>query len=184
MIVEEEYRTQFVLTDLTTKIFRKSLRLGAEYNIVTNQDILFHIEVWNFIPSIIIGFVTFQQACLPEDPMFCTRVSVNVSYPFNYHRPSFNQVSGEARISNYEACDEDWPQTDINCQVVFLEDFFAVDADGDTVTYSIVPPSDLFRISDERDLSSLYYRGVGLSQDVTIPLLIQVAVLSMFLKVV
>ena len=108
--------------------------------------------------------------------MMCTRISVNVSYPFNYHRPQFNGISGEARIYNYEACDPQQPQTDINCQLVFLEDFFAVDSDGDTVTYSLVPTSNLFEMSDHRDLSSLFYRGLGISQETTIPLLIQVSV--------
>ena len=106
--------------------------------------------------------------------MVCTRASVNVTYPFNYNRPRFNEISGEARVHNYESCDRERPEDDINCQVVFLKEFFAVDADGDTVTYSIVPPSNLFEISDKRDLSSLFYRGEGLSQETSIPLLIQV----------
>ena len=113
--------------------------------------------------------------------MQCSRVSVNVTYPFNYHRPEFNQISGEARVVDYEACDPYQSQTDINCQVVFSKDFFAEDADGDTVTYTVIPPSSLFEISDERDLSSLFYLGMGLSQETTIPLLIKVSVfISMF----
>ena len=99
-----------------------------------------------------------------------------MSYPFNYHRPEFNEVTGEARIVDYEACDPNQSQTDINCQVVFIKDFFAEDADGDTITYSVSPPSALFEISDERDLSSLFYRGMGLVQETTIPLLIKVSV--------
>ena len=44
-IVEEEYQNQFVFSDIVTKVARKSLKLSDEYNIVTNQDILFHVEV-------------------------------------------------------------------------------------------------------------------------------------------
>ena len=126
---------------------------------------------------------TAMPTCLPEDPVQCSRVSVNVSYPFNYHRPEFNEVTGEARIVDYEACDPNQSQTDINCQVVFIKDFFAEDADGDTITYSVSPPSALFEISDERDWSSLFYRGMGLVQETTIPLLIKVSVfISMIFK--
>ena len=44
-IVEEEYQNQFVFSDIVTKVARKSLTLSEQYNIVTNQDILFHVEV-------------------------------------------------------------------------------------------------------------------------------------------
>ena len=44
-IVEEEYQNQFLFSDIVTKVARKSLKLSDEYNIVTNQDILFHVEV-------------------------------------------------------------------------------------------------------------------------------------------
>lgn len=44
-IVEEEYQNQFVFSDLVTKVSRKSLKLSPQYNIVTNQDIVFHVKV-------------------------------------------------------------------------------------------------------------------------------------------
>ena len=44
-IVEEEFRSQFEFSNLPTKISRKVLRLSSGYNIVTNQDIVFHVEV-------------------------------------------------------------------------------------------------------------------------------------------
>ena len=98
-----------------------------------------------------------------------------VTYPFNNHRPQFNNIAGEAAVNNAEECDEDEdPESDSSCQVEFSTDFFAEDKDGDTVSYMIIPPSHLFGIRDEKNLSSLYYRGAGISQDTNIPLLIQV----------
>ena len=44
-IVEEEYRHQFEFSDIVTKVSRKGLKLSQEYNIVTNEDIIFHVEV-------------------------------------------------------------------------------------------------------------------------------------------
>ena len=99
---------------------------------------------------------------------------MNVTYPFNNYRPQFNDIAGEAAINNADECDEQNPESDSNCQVEFSADFFAEDGDGDTVSYKIIPPSHLFGIRDDRKLSSLYYRGVGVSQDTNIPLLIQV----------
>jgi len=155
-IVEEEYRSQFDFDPLVNKVARKSLKLSQNYNIVTNQDIIFHVE-----------------ACLPEDPTICTRVQVSITYPFNHHRPQFNDIAGSAAINNAEECDEQDPESDSSCQVEFSTDFFAEDKDGDTVSYKIIPPSHLFGIRDDRNLSSLYYRGVGVSQATNIPLLIQ-----------
>ena len=99
---------------------------------------------------------------------------MTVTYPFNDHRPEFNNIAGEAVVNNAEECDEQDPESNSNCQVVFSTDFFAEDKDGDTVSYQIIPPSVLFGIRDAKNLSSLYYRGVGISQDTDIPLLIQV----------
>ena len=99
---------------------------------------------------------------------------MRITYPFNDHRPQFNDIAGSAAINNAEECDEQDPESDSSCQVEFSTDFFAEDKDGDTVTYKIIPPSHLFGIRDDRDLSSLYYRGVGVSQATNIPLLIQV----------
>merc|ERR1711874_527963 len=155
-IVEEEYQNQFVFADIVTKVARKSLKLSDDYNIVTNQDILFHVE-----------------ACLPENPSECRRVQVTVRYPFNSNRPEFNDIAGEAVIDNAEECDEQNPESDSSLQVEFSTDFYAEDKDGDTVTYEIIPPSHLFGIRDNKNLSTLYYRGVGVSQDTNIPLLIQ-----------
>ena len=101
-------------------------------------------------------------------------MEVTVTYPFNNHRPEFNNIAGEATVNNAEECDEVDPESNSNCQVEFSTDFFAEDKDGDTVSYKIIPPSHLFEIRDEKNLSSLYYRGVGVSQDTNIPLLIQV----------
>ena len=56
VIVEDQFRSQFVISNLTPPTIRKSLRLAPEYNIVTNQDILFHVEVWKFISLITNGF--------------------------------------------------------------------------------------------------------------------------------
>lgn len=44
-IVEEEYQDQIVFSDIVTKVARKSLKLSEQYNIVTNEDIIFHVEV-------------------------------------------------------------------------------------------------------------------------------------------
>ena len=44
-IVEEEFRSQFDFDPLVNKVARKSLKLSQQYNIVTNQDIIFHVEV-------------------------------------------------------------------------------------------------------------------------------------------
>lgn len=77
-------------------------------------------------------------------------------------------------ILDAETCSEQNPQEDENCQVVFSTPFFATDSDGDVVTYQIIPPSHVFDIKDNKDLSTLYYRGTGISQESSIPLLIQV----------
>ena len=81
-------------------------------------------------------------------------------------------------INDAEECDEQNPESDRNCQVEFSTDFFAEDKDGDTVSYQIIPPSHIFGIRDNKNLSTLYYRGVGVSQDTNIPLLIQVGYTS------
>ena len=99
---------------------------------------------------------------------------MNVSYPFNNHRPQFNDISGEGEINQADQCNEENPEKNPKCQVDFDQDFFATDGDGDTVTYKIIPPSLIFGIRDEKNLSSLFYRGVGISQDSSINLLIQV----------
>ena len=44
-IVEEEYQNQFEFSDIVTKVSRKGLKLSPQYNIVTNQDIIFHVKV-------------------------------------------------------------------------------------------------------------------------------------------
>jgi len=157
-IVEEEFRSQFEFSNLPTKISRKVLRLSSGYNIVTNQDIVFHVE-----------------ACTPEDPTHCTRVTLTLSYSFNGHRPQFNDIAGEAKILDAQSCSELTPTTDQNCQVVFSKPFFATDSDGDLVTYQIIPPSHVFEIADNTDLATLYYRGTGIIQQTSIPLLIQAA---------
>ena len=99
---------------------------------------------------------------------------MTVTYPFNNNRPEFNDIAGEAVINNAEECDDQNPESDSNCQVEFSTDFYAEDKDGDTVSYKIIPPSHLFGIRDNKDLSTLYYSGVGISQDTNVPLLIEV----------
>ena len=172
-IVEPEFRSQFELSSLT-KISQTALSLSPEYNIVTNQDIVFHIEVEAKHRFEDDYEEDFSQACLPEDDSQCTSVTVTLSYTFNSGRPQFNDIAGEATVRDAEACSEQNPQENENCQVEFIKPFFATDSDGDLVTYQIIPPSHVFDIKDNKDLSTLYYRGTGISQESSIPLLIQV----------
>lgn len=173
IIVEEEYRSQFVFDDLT-RISRKVLRLSQDYNIVTNQDIFFHVQVKVILKFSIKIKPSFHQACLPEDTSACKNVTVTVNYPFNSNRPQFNDISGEAKILDAEACSEQDSQMDEACQVDFSKPFFASDSDGDVVNYEIIPPSHIFGIGNSTDLATLYYKGTGISQETSIPLLIQV----------
>ena len=97
-----------------------------------------------------------------------------MTYPFNNHRPKFNDAFGSGTILDLELCSEDNPQSNPDCLVKFSNDFYATDDDGDTVSYLIVPPSLIFSIRDKTDLASLYYSGVGISEQTSLPLLIQV----------
>lgn len=64
------------------------------------------------------------------------------------------------------------------CRVKFDQVFEATDGDGDVIVYSVIPVTDVsasFGIEDNRDLSTLYYNGAGVSEGTTVQLLIQVA---------
>ena len=55
--------------------------------------------------------------------------------------------------------------------------FQASDADGDLIKYMILPITDYspnFDIANENDLSTLYYKGEGIVDGVSVNLLIQV----------
>ena len=67
-ILEEEYQDQFVFSDLGTKVSRTSLILSAQYNIVTNEDIIFHVEVEISTSSLYIFIITviFLPTGLPS----------------------------------------------------------------------------------------------------------------------
>lgn len=63
------------------------------------------------------------------------------------------------------------------CRVKFDQVFEATDGDGDVIIYSVIPVTDVsssFGIEDNTNLSTLYYKGAGVSDDTTVQLLIEV----------
>ena len=103
------------------------------------------------------------------DPIPGASGGVTITYDYNSAAPAFNLPEGKATIPDAETCSKP-------CKVVFEEEFTAIDSDG--VEYSVFPAhqyASSFTITDVRDLSTLSYTG-GVSQGVTINLVIEVQI--------
>jgi len=145
--LEGEYKDQFHLTQNLRAPDNRLITLVDNYNLVSSLQIKLTIK-----------------ACVNTN---CNTAPVTIYFPFNANGPHFNQPFGQASIP--EDCSGD-------CLIEFSPSFSAADADGDQLTYSILPFTDhanLFSINENSPLE-ITYKGSGVSENTVVTLLVKV----------